>query len=281
MVIKDPTPIIDIHSHLVPGVDDGAEHVAGVVASVERFRAAGIHKIVTTPHIRGSLTLDPERIEARLGTVTAAFEEARAALSDHFPDFEYRRGHEVLVDVPEPDFSDPRIRMAGTSFVLIEWPRLAIPPNTIQCVRRIFDRGYRPIIAHPERYHGLLDRLEIAREWKEAGALLQVNYGSFVGRYGAEAQTAVFRLMQRGIVDYMASDFHGQSKLKIYKREAWEVLRGRGGEEILKTLCQVNPGRLLEDLDPLPAPALGGGARILDRIRDVIRLNDRANKPAR
>ena len=197
MLVSDTISVIDIHSHLVPGVDDGARHVPGVLAAAERMADVGIKSVVTTPHIRGSLTLDPPALEHRLSAVSAAFDDAESALAQHLPNFEYRRGHEVLIDIPEPDLSDPRIRMAGTSFVLLEWPRLAIPPGTPRVLRWIRDQGYRPIVAHPERYVGMSERLELAEKWRDAGAYLQVNYGSFVGRYGAEAQTVAFRLLQQ------------------------------------------------------------------------------------
>lgn len=279
MIVKETMSLVDIHSHLVPGVDDGAKHVAGVVAAVERLEQAGIRRILTTPHIRGSITHDPERAEARLTTVTEAYEAAKEALATSVPDVEYLRGHEVLVDAPEPDLSDPRIRMAGTSFVLIEWPRLSLPPATARVLRWIRDQGYRPIVAHPERYHGMGDRFGLLQEWRDAGAYLQVNYGSFVGRYGADAQRAAFRILELGLADYLASDFHGQSGLKIYKREAWEVLSERGGEETLTTLCRTNPTRLIDDdLEPVPAVPLPAASKLLERLRAVVRRGDR---PAR
>ncbi|MEM7415354.1 MAG: CpsB/CapC family capsule biosynthesis tyrosine phosphatase [Gemmatimonadota bacterium] len=276
MIVKQPMSLVDIHSHLVPGVDDGAKHVAGVVASVERMEQAGIRRIVTTPHIRGSITHEPERAETRLATVTDAYETARDALASSVPEVEYLRGHEVLVDIPEPDFSDPRIRMAGTSFVLVEWPRLSLPPATSRVLRWIRDQGYRPIVAHPERYHGVADRIPLLQEWREAGAYLQVNYGSFVGRYGAEPQRAAFRILELGLADYLASDFHGQSGLKLYKREAWDVLTERDGAELLTTLCRTNPTRLIDDLEPVPVVPLAPASKLLDRIRAVVRRGDRS-----
>lgn len=271
MTFADSDLLVDIHNHLVPGVDDGAKHLPGVLASVERMTHLGIGRIVTTPHIRGSLTHDPEGLRARLDDVTRAWEAAATAVKQEFPDVEYRRGHEILLDVPEPDLTDARIRMAGTSFVLVEWPRLHIPPGTSRVLRWIRDQGYRPVVAHPERYGGMLQNPDVVLRWREAGAFLQVNYGSLVGRYGSDAEVVAFRLLEAGLVDYLASDFHGQSNLKIYKSEAWAALRVRGAEEALHVLCRSNPARLLDDLEPLPAASVPRSSpRLLDRLRGMI-----------
>jgi len=275
VIIPDPTSLVDIHNHLVPGVDDGARHLPGVLESVERMTHVGIRRLVTTPHIQASLTLDAVRLDQRLSDVGAAYETAAAAIRGEFPEVEYRRGHEVLIDVPEPNLSDVRIRMAGTSFVLIEWPRLHVPPGTPRVLRWIRDQGFRPIVAHPERYGHMLHKPDLPAQWRDAGAFLQVNYGSVVGRYGSEAQTVAFRILEGGLADYMASDFHGQSELKIYKKEAWAVIEERGAAESLQTLCRVNPSRMLDDLEPIPAGSLPPDRHILARLKGMIHRRDR------
>jgi protein-tyrosine phosphatase len=262
--------LVDIHNHLVPGVDDGAKHVDAVLDSIERFTRIGVRRVITTPHIQASLTLDPDRLDERLATVTEAWDTADAAIREHFPEVEYRRGHEVLVDVPEADLSDVRIRMAGTSFVLVEWPRLHVPPGTPRVLRWIRDQGYRPIVAHPERYMGMVQAPDLAERWREAGAFLQVNYGSLVGRYGQDARTVAFGLLEAGMADYLASDFHGHASLKLYKTEAWSVMEDRGGIEILETLCRTNPARLLEDQEPLPVRSLSSERTVISRLRGMV-----------
>lgn len=267
---RDPAAFVDIHSHLVPGVDDGARDVPAVLDAVERFTRLSVRRILTTPHIDGSLTLDPARLEERLASVTAAWEIAAEAIGEHFPEVDFRRGHEVLLDVPEVDFSDPRIRLAGTSFVLVEWPRLQLPPGTTRVLAGIRRRGYRPIVAHPERYAGMAQALDVVAQWRDAGAYLQVNYGSLVGRYGQNAQSVADRLLRRGWVDYLASDFHAHPRLKIYRTEAAEVLAQEEAEEIMSYLSRSNPGRLLDDQEPLPVPVLSGERSLWARLKGII-----------
>ena len=270
MAAPDPTSLVDIHSHLVPGVDDGARDIQAVLDSIERMTRHSIRRVITTPHIVGSLSLDPDRLERRLGAVTDAWNEAAAAIGQHFPEVEYRRGHEVLLDVPNVDLSDPRIRMAGTSFVLVEWPRLQLPPGTERVLKKIIDAGYRPIVAHPERYHGMGQAIHVAGRWREAGAYLQMNYASLSGRYGPEAQTIAFRLLRRGWADYLASDFHGHIRLKLYKSEVWTILEELGAGEALSYLCRTNPGRVLGDETPLPVPPLPAERGFWARLRGLL-----------
>lgn len=270
MIPHGTTSLVDIHNHLVPGVDDGVRDVDGALAAVERMAQVNVRRIVTTPHIQGSLTLDRPRCEARLHEVGQAFERARSAIASSLPDVEYRRGHEILLDVPEVDLSDPRIRLAGTSYVLVEWPRLQIPPGTPKVIERIRAQGYRPIIAHPERYFGLLQEFALAGQWRSVGGYLQVNHGSLVGRYGREAELLAHRLLRQGWVDYLASDFHGHSRLKIYLAEAWEELVERDAEETAWLLCGTNPSRLLDDLEPVPLPSLPPDPRLFRRLRRML-----------
>jgi protein-tyrosine phosphatase len=267
---RDLTSFVDIHSHLVPGVDDGARDLPAVLDSVERLTRLSVRRILTTPHIEGSLTLDAARLEARLAAVSEAWTRAADAIRQHFPEVEFRRGHEVLLDVPHADFSDPRIRLAGTRFVLVEWPRLQIPPGTVRVLTNIREQGWRPIVAHPERYAGMGQAIGLAAQWRDVGAHLQVNFGSLVGRYGSGAQTTAYRLLRRGWVDFLASDFHGHPRLKLHVAEASEALEALGADELLTSLYRTNPGRVLLDEDPLPVPILPSERGLWARLKRML-----------
>jgi protein-tyrosine phosphatase len=145
-----------------------------------------------------------------------------------------------------------------------------LPPATVRALTRIRDAGYRPIVAHPERYKGLGQAIGVAGQWRDAGAYLQVNYGSLVGRYGADAQRAAIALLERGWVDYLSSDFHGHANLKVYKDEAWSVLEGLGAQEVLHYLCRTNPGRIFSDEPPLPVPLLPNERKFWNRVKGLL-----------
>jgi protein-tyrosine phosphatase len=271
----DPSAIGDFHSHLVPGVDDGARTLDEALEGVQRMVTAGIRKIITTPHLDGSLTREPAAFALRMAEVDRAWEEVRLAVIERFPEVDFRRGHELLLDVPDPDLSDLRLRLAGTSFVLVEWPRLQLPPGTGEVLTRLRLSGVRPIVAHPERYVGFDRGLELVADWRRAGALLQVNYGSLVGRYGSEARVLAYRLLRRGWVDYLCTDFHGRAHLKLYRREAVERLVARGADEQISLLSITNPQRIFRDEEPLPVPPVVAEPNLWTRLRELLHAEGR------
>jgi len=131
------------------------------------------------------------------------------------------------------------------------------------------------VIAHPERYVGLGSALDLVAEWKAAGAALQVNYGSFLGRYGTEPRTQAFRLLRRGWIDYLATDFHGRPHLKLYKREAFEILEGLGAEDVLEVLTVTNPARILADEQPIPVDPLPDDRGFWARLKGLVQSEGR------
>lgn len=265
----DPGGYGDLHSHLVPGVDDGAPSVEDALEGVGRMVDAGFERIVTTPHLDGSLTRQPDAFASRMERMDRAWKGVRDAVSEAHPELDFRRGHEVMLDQPDVDLSDERVRLAGTSFVLVEWPGLQVPPQTSRVLSRIRFGGLRPVVAHPERYRGLDRELRIVDEWRGAEAFLQVSYGSLVGRYGDRARRNAFRLLNRGWADYLSTDFHGRPHLELYVREARRALLEEGGEEQFALLARENPARLLRDQEPLPVPELGLDRSFWQRLKEL------------
>jgi protein-tyrosine phosphatase len=268
---EDPTALADFHSHLIPGVDDGARDLEDSRDSLGLFTRSGVRRIITTPHLQGSLTLDPLGFQAHMEIVDEAWETLRQAASDEFPEVDLRRGNEVMLDVPDPDFSDERVRLAGTSFILIEWPRLQVPPGTEQVIARLRDQGLRPIIAHPERYHGMDSQMEIAGKWRQAGAYLQVNHGSLVSGYGHRIRERAVELLVRGWVDYLSSDFHSRPHLELNVDGARAVLEEQGAEEQFLLLARTNPSRVFRDEAPLPVAPLTTKKGMWQKVRDAMK----------
>ena len=164
------------------------------------------------------------------------------------------RGAEIMLDIPKPDFSDVRLRLAGTSFVLLEFPFMTIPPHSTLAIREVARRGWIPIIAHPERYRNIPTNYDLVEDWRDSGARIQVNEGSLIGYYGAAAKSIAWRLIQRGSVDYLSSDYHSRGKCAV--RDCADAFARRRGATQWRALTSTNPERLLCDELPLPVPPL-------------------------
>jgi protein-tyrosine phosphatase len=261
--------VVDLHNHLIPGVDDGATDLDESRAALAELRAAGVHSLVATPHLRGSLTREPAALAKRLTELDAGWEQLQMLASAEFEGLSVQRGVELMLDTPAPDLSDPRLRLAGGAFVLMEFPFMVVPPRSVHAVSDLRLQGWRPVVAHPERYAGVDPRLEIVGEWRRCGGLLQVNMGSVVGRYGEEARTRALELLARGWVDLLASDYHARGRAMV--TPALEQFAAQGAEEISKLLFEINPLRLLAGEEPLPVPPLPLQRSLWSRIRKVFR----------
>ena len=256
--------LVDFHNHLMPGVDDGAVDETETAAAIEAFLANGIAQFVATPHVDGSLSLRADVLRDRLDELDEGWRRLSAVLQ-RYPGISAHRGAEVMLDTPEPDLSDARLRLAGGSFALVEFPFMTIPPMSTRVIEFLRSAGVVPIIAHPERYVGMNPTSPLPAEWRQAGAHLQVNAGSLTGRYGQGPRVHAFALLERGLVDYMCSDYHARGRpATTSARHLLEELRG--GEQA-ELLFSVNPRRMLNGEPPLPVPPWRPQRTLWQRLR--------------
>lgn len=242
--------MVDFHNHVLAGVDDGARDEAESRAAVERFVACGAQALIATPHFDASLVPQPERFAARMAALDDAWGVLQAWARDALPDLGLARGVELKLDLPDPDCTDERLRLAGGRFVLVEFAAMSVPARSDLPLRSIVDQGFVPVLAHPERYAGFDEELRRARDWKDAGALLQVNAGSLTGRYGERPRHNALLLLADGLADYLCSDYHARGAIATA-----ELLGDATGEgDAYDVLVRANPHRLLQGLDPLPVP---------------------------
>lgn len=251
--------MLDFHNHLMPGVDDGASDIDESRVGLEMFRSQGVTEIITTPHIRGSLTERPRHLAEFLSILDDAWHSLKTVAAAEFPDLRLERGVEIMLDVPRPDLSDPRLRLAGTKYALVEFPYMSIPPHSTQAIREIVQSGWVPVVAHPERYSNMPANYDLVEDWRDAGARIQVNAGSILSYYGANARKIAWQLLAVGSADYLSSDYHSRGKCAV--KGCGNKLRGRGGEAQFRTLTETNPGRLIRNESPVPVPPLDPESR--------------------
>lgn len=243
--------MIDFHSHLMPAVDDGAQSIEDSRAALQKFQDQGVQIVVTTPHLQGTVTEDPRQLADFFARLDPAWEQLAELAASEFPELDVRRGLEVMLDTPTPNLDDERIRLAGSPYVLVEFPYMRIPPNCTQVLFELKVQGWKPIVAHPERYQNFGD-VEEADEWRSVGALLQVNCGSFLGKYGKTAEGLAWSLLEYGWADFLSSDYHARGSLHVAQSRA--LIEEAGGKEAVRLLTEVNPRHMLagEETEPVP-----------------------------
>lgn len=246
--------VVDFHNHLIPGVDDGSRSVEQSLQSLALMAAQGIGTVVTTPHFDASLTRDPIALADRLGEFDRGYEALAEAVARTPGLPVLKRATEVMLDEPDVDLSDPRIRIDGGRFILCEFPSLRLPPNAEWGISNLKARGWQPIVAHPERYRNLDDRFEALEKLRKAGAFFQVNAGSLLGQHGDIPQRAAKRLLRQGWVEYIASDYHARGEPATQR--ALALLHAQGGGAQAVRLSEENPKRMLDGEDPLPVTPL-------------------------
>lgn len=259
--------IVDFHSHLIPAVDDGSRSVEQSLQALAAMAAQGITTCITTPHFDASLTRSREALAERLGQFDLAWATLSAAVAQTPGLPVLKRGTEVMLDEPEVDLSDPRIRLDGGRFILCEFPGLRLPPNAEWGVSNLIAQGWQPIIAHPERYRNLDPQFAMLARLRAAGAIFQVNAGSLMGQHGEPAMHAAQRILALGWAEYLSSDYHARGVPATHRTV--ELLIAEGGQAQATRLTEENPARMLAGEMPLPvAPheAPKNGATWLQRL---------------
>lgn len=247
--------MIDIHSHLLPGVDDGSAKIETSVAVLERFATHGVTVVVCTPHLNAT-----EAARAPYERHRALLEELIAASP---PTVELRLGWEIMLDRPGCDLRAPHLSLAGSRAVLVEFPRAHLPTGTTEELDRLRRSGVIPVVAHPERYYGCT--LDTVRSWREAGAVIQTDATMLLAR-GPMTELARSMLAE-GLIDCLASDNHGDRRSLAAARVWLEELRA---EEHAQLLTHANAARVLADEPTIPVPPLALGRGVFMRLRELL-----------
>ena len=242
--------MIDIHSHLLPGVDDGSPSIDVSVPVLQRFARDGVSLLVCTPHLNAS-----HATNAPYDRYVEILTGLKAAAPD-MPDLHL--GWEIMLDSPGVDLTAPMLTLGNSRALLVEFARGGLPRGATQEMRRIIRSGRTVVLAHPERYFGCT--LDIVREWRELGVVIQTD-ASMLSARGAPGEIARGMLAD-GLIDVLASDKHGDHR-SLGNARAW--LLEKGGKEQVELLTTTNAGLILDDEDPLPVPPLRPG--LIDKFK--------------
>jgi protein-tyrosine phosphatase len=246
--------MIDLHSHLLPGVDDGSRSIDVSVEVLRRFASEGVECVVLTPHLNASRSAD-----APYDRHLELLEELRAA-APVVP--ELKLGWEIMLDEPNRDLRSPTLALGGSSAVLVEFPLSGVPSQGGDELYRIRCSGVVPVLAHPERYWGCTPRL--VHGWRRAGAVIQMDTAGLLGK-GRIAKLSR-ALLEEGLVDMFSSDNHGDSRTLATARD-W--LREVSSAEHAELLTRTNARRVLDGEPLAPVPPLPPTTGIFARFREM------------
>lgn len=235
--------MIDIHCHILPGIDDGS---SGPEESLEMARMAvwsGVTQIAATPHFEGTAeSLD------RLPVIRERLRSLRADLEQADIPLRLSGGAEILClpDTPELAARHQLPTYEGTNYILTEFYFDETYAYMDQMLTELLGFGYRPVVAHPERYEVVQRDPALLRRWARMGCALQLNKGSVLGAFGSRAENAANGILELGLAHLIASDAHGctartphMEQLSRWASEACE-------EDYARILLTENPRRILQ-----------------------------------
>ncbi|MGE0562675.1 MAG: tyrosine-protein phosphatase [Flavobacteriales bacterium] len=203
---------VDMHSHLIPGIDDGSPNMDASIEMIREFKAMGYKKIITTPHVMSDYYRNtPE-------TILGGLEKVREELKKRQIDFEISAAAEYnLDDGLEAIIDNKNILTFGDNLVLFELPFMQEPRNFQEIVFKFQTNAYKPILAHPERYSFWHKDFEKYEELKSNGVLLQLNLLSLTGHYSPDVKKVAEKLVDANMIDFVGTDCHRMDHLEIIK----------------------------------------------------------------
>jgi protein-tyrosine phosphatase len=236
--------MIDLHSHILPGIDDGPATLEQSLELAALYQKAGFTKVVATPHwVPGtSLTPSIELIHQRIALLTDSFESRQI-------DIQIFSGMEIALDFNLGDllFTRHLLTLAGSSYVLIESPFQRLPLGWDQMFFAIMAKGYRIVLAHPERCMQLFLTPELYDDIIDTGVFFQVNYDSFLGCYGKKESETAFYLLKKGYIHILATDSHNTLQRHPGNAlKAVKVLEKTIDAKAIEILTRINPEHVIK-----------------------------------
>ncbi len=220
---KGPSLKIDLHSHLIPGIDDGSKSMEESLELLRGMEALGYKKVITTPHIMFDAYKNSPKIikEGRLSLREAAKLEGI--------EIEIEVAAEYYLDEGFYDHlhSDDVMSIKG-KYLLFETSYVSKPLQLEEMIFEIGAAGYTPLMAHPERYRYIKDPLKEYTRLKDLGVMFQVNLNSFGGHYGKSAQSLADFLSKEGMIDFLGSDVHHKKQVEtlsgVFQSDAYSTV---------------------------------------------------------
>lgn len=206
---------VDFHSHLVPGIDDGVQKMEESITILRNLKNLGYEKVITTPHIMTeAYNNNPEIIKK-------GYEEVKKRLLEEKIDIEFQYAAEYYIDDTFANrMLEEKLLTFGENYLLVEKSMFQESDNFKEIAYNLLVKGYRVIVAHPERYKYLYEKSKIHEfeKLKESGVWMQINLFSLVGLYGKQSQEIAEKLIDADLVDFVSSDIHKPDQLEHLRK---------------------------------------------------------------
>ncbi len=241
--------MIDIHCHILPGFDDGASSLEESIAMAHMAASCGVTGIVATPHFPGKA--DSLR---RMGELLEKYRLLREAIADEGIPLTLFPGAEVLC-LPETIHLAKRKALptiGDTSYLLVEFFFNESPSYMSQTLHALADAGYKPVVAHPERYKAVQKNIRLLQFWFECGYVIQVNKDSLLGAFGSQVQECANIIIQSGMAHIIASDAHSSRWRTTHMEGLQHWANEYCNPDYFRILTQRNPARLVEGRSMVP-----------------------------
>ncbi len=236
--------MVDIHCHILPGIDDGSKTFEESCAMAEMAIEEGVTHVIGTPHAHPAHNFDLET-NLRLRDKLQANFEGRLKFATGC---DFHMSFENLQDIRHDAW---RYTLNQKSYLLVEFADYSIPPSLDQALHELQLAGLKPIITHPERNPLIRAQPERLYKWLQQGCYVQVTAQSLFGKWGQSAQLVTNEWLDMGAIHFVASDAHNTTSRPLQLREAYRQLAERRGENVARALLVENPLAAFEDR-PLP-----------------------------
>jgi protein-tyrosine phosphatase len=246
--------MIDLHCHLLPGIDDGPDTLEQALELAQIAVSNGIQSCVVTPHVH------PGRYENTAQSIAIEVEKFRDALAEANIGLNIAAAGEVRLSAEILDmFAQQQLpflgEWQGQQVMLLELPHSHVPPGSDKLVKWLMDRGIRPMIAHPERNKGMMRELDQIKPFVELGCLFQLTAGSVAGSFGPAAELVAQHILEMGVVTILASDAHNAKHRPPNLEPGRRVVERLLGESASWDLVKNNPGDISKsNFSPLVTP---------------------------
>lgn len=211
------TVVTDMHSHFIPGIDDGSKSIEESVQLIREMHELGFKKIITTPHIMSDYFKNTPEI------ILGGLEEVRRAVKQAGISIELHAAAEYYIDDGfVRKLESEKLLTFGDNNLLFEVSYINCPDNINDIIFRMQVAGYKPIMAHPERYPFWYNDFDQYRLFRDNGVLLQINANSIGGYYGYDAKKIAEKLIDNNMVDLIGSDCHAMKHIEGLKRTQHE-----------------------------------------------------------